>query len=1267
MFDLTGSTASRTFVSRSPLLVLTWLLLTSTTAIGAMPMRFAHLNLESGLSQNTVLSLLQDSRGFMWIGTENGLNRYDGTVVERYFHDPKDPNSISSDYIWDIAEDNASNLWIGTSNGGLQRWIRETGSFESFELASGSGAAIRGVSSVERHSDGTIWVGTLENGYFIIDPESLRVVQHSNSRVSEASAKQIKEISFTRDGLALIGTRQNVEIRLTNGGATQFLFESAETGKNPEYVNFSFAETAEGDIFVASPTLGLRQLRRSESGGQFQVTRDFSSQLRGATSQTVFVDSKNRIWVGTQSGLLRYNRRTDSFVRYAHDPSTPSSLGSNYVLSIYEDRNGLIWVGTRGAGTSRWNPRTWALGETTHPILDGAVINAFAPMADGQTWIGTIGSGLVLHDETTDAFTRFSLRDGFEDLADQRIMSLLTTTDGDLWIGTLAGGLHRYNFDDQTLRNFRRGPDDDSLGADGIMSLYESADGTVWAGTFGGGMAQIDPASNAVKRYAFRADDAKAVPSSRVTAFADAGAAGQGLWVGTLHGGLAWLDRESGEFTHVEAAGTGLTDGTIYALHRQADGTVWAGTAGGGLIRLTGSAARPTVEAWSTPQGFSSNVIYGIQPGTDGHLWLSSNDGLMRFDPTTGATEHFQRTHGLHGDEFNFNAHARRADGKLYFGGSGGFNAFKPADVQRNLQAPQLALTSFELFNEPAELPTPYPQLESIALTHRDDVITFGFAALDFSAPDANQYSYMLDGFDKNWSLPAHRQRATYTNLDSGDYTFRVRASNGEGAWTGEDEELRIDVSVAPPPWGTWWAYLIYAVVVTSLAYGFLRYRIRRAEAAAHLRQLTFYDRPTGLPNRKLFEQRLAQALDTHTDGELAILCVQAYDRRDSFEALGYELIDVVMVELATRVSRVLTTQQADGRTIGLARISDNAFGVMLNADDAVALAHLIGQKLLDTATVPISTRQSELALNATVGIAARGAPGQTANQLITHAVLAASEAREANLQMTAYVDSMSDSARDRLALEHDLAAAIDNNALALYVQPKYASDDTLVGGEALLRWHHPTRGWVPPSDFVPIAEQSRLSPRLNQWVIAQACDIVGEWAADGAQPVPLAVNVSSQEYLTGRIVDLLDEHVARAGLSAPQIEVEVTESVLMRDLDAVQDCLAQLRDRGHTVALDDFGTGYSSLKYLQRLPIDRVKIDRGFVNELESNADQLEICRAIIGLATSLGMSTVAEGVETLAQRDLLADMGCASFQGYYHSPAIPAREFRKLLRPAA
>jgi diguanylate cyclase (GGDEF)-like protein len=406
-----------------------------------------------------------------------------------------------------------------------------------------------------------------------------------------------------------------------------------------------------------------------------------------------------------------------------------------------------------------------------------------------------------------------------------------------LWIGTMGGGLNRLDPATGRFTALRHDPADAStISADAIMSLFEDRDGNLWVGTFGGGLNLYDRATARFTRFAADPAAADSLGSPRVTSIAQdlSGA----MWIGTDGGGLNLLDpatRAIRQYRHDPGRAGTLSADTVYSVHVDRAGNVWVGTQGGGLDRVVGSASDPqgiTFANVSESEGLPNNVIYGIRSDQAGNLWLSTNAGLARFDPGSGAVKAFRRSQGLQGDEFNFGAHYRSGDGKLYFGGADGYNAFYPERLEEGSVPPAVVLTAFEKMNQPVDTGAPYDRLDAAVLHHGDDVVTFELAALDFNAPGENRYAYMLDGFDSKWVDLGQDRRITYTNLDAGDYVFRARAASSDGVWS--DTGMTIALRVEPAPWATWWAYSVYGLASVMLLgaiwRGQQRKRVRQAE-----------------------------------------------------------------------------------------------------------------------------------------------------------------------------------------------------------------------------------------------------------------------------------------------------------------------------------------------------------------------------------------------------------------------------------------------------
>jgi signal transduction histidine kinase/CheY-like chemotaxis protein/streptogramin lyase len=534
-------------------------------------------------------------------------------------------------------------------------------------------------------------------------------------------------------------------------------------------------------------------------------------------------------------------------------------------MSLFQDRGGVLWVGTRAGGASHWSPKSWTLGHYQSALFANSGVNAFADDGADTVWVGT-ADGLVEIDTRKQREHRYTRESrGPLRLTDNSVMSLLHDRAGALWIGTMGGGLMRFDRQRGSVRSYQNSAVDPTnwLG-DGVMCLYEDRGGDIWAGTFGGGMARIERGTGNLIRYPYGAAPT-ALSSSRASAIVED--LHGNLWIGTISGGLNLLERRTGQFHHYrrnDRDPSSLSDDTVYALHVDPNGTVWVGTAGGGLDRVVGGSNQPDAVRFQRDTRLAhmpSQVVWGIESDRQGHLWLSTNNGLVRLDARSGASRLLSEAHGLQADEFNFNAHYRGSDGTLYFGGNGGFNAFLPEVALSEAPPPHLALTSVAILNEQL----PFPQLpragRPLALAHDDKLVTFEFAALDFMSPANNRYRYRLEGFDPSWVNAGPLHRATYTNLDAGEYTLRVRAMNADGVWSNQD--LTIPVHVAAAPWNTLSARLGYAAVfLLILGYLWRLQHVRRARELNHKRELELKvrDRTHELEERNQQLQVLSRA-----------------------------------------------------------------------------------------------------------------------------------------------------------------------------------------------------------------------------------------------------------------------------------------------------------------------------------------------------------------------------------------------------------------------
>jgi diguanylate cyclase (GGDEF)-like protein len=825
-------------------------------------MSFSRLGAEDGLSQGAVMSIVQDGRGFIWLGTEDGLNRFDGNEVKHYLRDRGDDSALPNNWIAALAVDAQGRLWIGTDGGGLVWRDAATGQFRRVLGSDGQPLVdpqerIRGLFVDQKQR---IWLATRNAGIVIVDTEArtarrLRADQADSMPLSDDS---IFELDEDAAGGIWAATGAGVDrIDLDRGRITHLGAELSKAMGTPSRVvkaNTVLAETS-GVVWVGTDS-GLFRIDPAASRVQHYAHRphDLNS-LPGNRVNALRLDNDKRLWVGTASGLALYQPQNGRFSVFRNEAASAASLPDNNIVSLYQDRSGLLWIGTKTGGVARWNPRAWAFGH--HTFLESALnqVTSFAVDSQGLLWVGSYGGGIAAVDRRNDAVRRITAESRQPlRISDNNVMALAVDDADRIWLGTMGAGVERIDPASKVVKRFLPVPDQDaSLPAPGVMSLLRSTDRGIWVGTYGGGIARIDTRTDVVTRYPVSRNGSNGLSSDRATALAE-DRAGR-LWIGTDGGGLSVLDIATGRFRHfVHDArnSSSLAADTVYSLHVDTSGTVWVGTRGGGLDRAQGdpfSDRGLSFENFSENNGIPNNTIYGVQSDSIGRLWVSTNRGIAIIDPLSRSVRTFRRSHGLQGDEFNFGAHYRDRTGTIYFGGANGYNAFNPANLKVNNRPPPVQLIELLKLNTPASA---VPEtLKSVKLGFRDDVVTFRFAALDFTGPAENRYQYRLEGFDREWIDAGHLGQATYTNLDGGRYTLRVRAANSDGVWNEDGLSLAIDVD--PPPWATWWArigYVLLAALAIGLALRASQHRLEREAQYARRLELEVDERTNELAER---------------------------------------------------------------------------------------------------------------------------------------------------------------------------------------------------------------------------------------------------------------------------------------------------------------------------------------------------------------------------------------------------------------------------------
>lgn len=814
--------------------------------------RLEHLSVEQGLAHNTVRAVHQDRFGFIWLASESYVQRFDGMELRPFKHNPEDAHSLSESQVMGIFEDAQQRMWMSTRSEGINLWLPEQERFRRYlPDAEDSESLIPGmVLALDDDPDGLLWVGS-SNGLSRLDPDTGRVRRFVHDAERPPGSERPGSLGNNAVLSVLVDARGDLWVGHLAGldRLPRASFDQGDKGflayrHDPEDVH-SLSSDQHGALFEDSQGIlwvstwdGMLH-RYDPEKDHFDRFDPRSSDPRPGSSgrpgiQVIEEDENGDLWLGTVGrGVIFFDRRAETFSWWLREPGDPHGLSSERINDIEVDRSGVLWLATEN-GLDRLDPRrgrfeVWRQGDGDRAALLEPTVSALAEDAQGRLWVGTQEGTLSVFDGDRRLQT---WRDGGPGHPRGMVRSIHQDADGRVWVGTKrgvwwlesegAGGLFR----SRAILEGRGAPQ---------VNALVSAFGAIWLGT-NQGLQRLDPGDFSLREArpletGPRASQAKVIYGlSAHVPLADRPA---GLWLVT-ESGFFHFDpgtfhfEEIGEAPAAEvvvgSAPEGPSSLNLVSIHTDSQGVIWLGSYGGGLSRWD-----PQSDSWrhfGEKDGLPSDKVVGIMGGSEGDLWLATNGGLSRFDPKEKQFRSFDVSDGLHGNVTLIGTVLHRADGRMVIGGPGGMTTFDPSALTDDPVPPEVVLTELSISDETVALGSESPLEKSIlvtdhvTLTHRDRTFAVELAALHFAAAERNRYAYQLEGYDEGWIYTdARRRRARYTNLDAGDYTFRVKASNKDGIWSPETRDLSI--RILPPPWKTWWAYLLYgiAVVGSVLAY----------------------------------------------------------------------------------------------------------------------------------------------------------------------------------------------------------------------------------------------------------------------------------------------------------------------------------------------------------------------------------------------------------------------------------------------------------------
>jgi len=774
---------------------------------------FTHFGVENGLPQNTVNCILQDRSGLMWFGTKDGLSRYDGYTFKNFRHDKDDDGSIKNNFIRSLFQNDDAHIWIGTDVGVyIYNTVIET--FTRFDLSAPDGTVIeKEVNDIKADNDGNIWFAVDWQGVFRYDPAG-RALTFFNLNTVNAWCICIDHKNEIWAGTH--GGGLNRHNKATD--SFEIVADEKEVGQDI----YRLFQDNYNDIIIGTST-GIKKL--SMSSGQITSIFDHADD-NPLFIRDIIRKSDNELYFGSESGVYLCNTNNGQVTRIQHEHFDPYSLSDNAVYSMYNDREGGLWIGTYFGGVNYFPPRHTPFlryyPQNKPNSLHGERIREFQEDRFGGLWIGTEDGGLNYFNPHTNIYTNFIPDEKPGSISYYNIHGL--QLDGDeLWIGTFTHGLNVMDVrTHKIVRKYAKTDSPNSLCDNSIFSIFKDETGTIWLGTIYG-LAIYNP----------QTDDFTKIDYTGDTFIYDILQSYDGMiWFASFNTGVFRHNPRTGEwknFRHNPDDAESLPFNKILSIFEDGKKTVWFTTEGGGICRY--NREKETFTSFSTKEGLPDDVVHKLLEDDKGRLWLTTNNGLSCFNPETGEIKTFTMADGLLGNQFNYKSGHKAKDGRLYFGCLKGFISFDPLSFTENDFIPPVVITGFHLPNEaPGDtaLKKSVNALHEVRLTYAQSSFTIDFAALSYIAPKKNNYAYILEGFDDEWTNVTGINSVVFSNIPPGDYVFRLKGSNNDGKWN--ENPAVIAIHIYPPFYKSRLAYIIYTVVLLLLIVWLIVYARKKLE-----------------------------------------------------------------------------------------------------------------------------------------------------------------------------------------------------------------------------------------------------------------------------------------------------------------------------------------------------------------------------------------------------------------------------------------------------
>lgn len=813
----------------------------------SQPLQFQQLTMEDGLSNNRVFSIIQDRIGFMWFGTSDGLNRYDGYEFKVFRSDPNDSTSISNNSIETLCEDSNSNIWIGTKDGILNKYNPITERFSHWELKSNV-SGYNGITSIYEDSRGNIWIGTRIDGLYRLNLGN-NIIDHwraNPSEVNSLSNNYVTSIIEDNTGNIIISTYNGLNILnpdKPNNGFKIFHCEINNQNSLSDNIIWTLSKSSiDPDVIFIGTFKNLTKYNSINSTFErIKISNPNKLQLGTSCGYAIdeITDGDKIMWVNSYAGLIRINLSSGKTNRFIHKDDNPQSLINNQINLILKDRTGVLWIATEG-GISYITPKSTLFNSfglnfdnyNMPSLLNKKNITALSMFDDDRIWVGTTdGLYLLTNIDFKPQVKKIKIFNGYY------IWSIASISMDEIWVGTYGKGLKQFNYIQNKITN--RDLNKIKIKGQSVYfnkTLLEDRNKNIWIGYWGVGVGRVNPKTRNYNIWMNDPGNPKSLSYNNVWVIKE-DQLGR-IWIGTQGGGLnLFNDMNGGIFYHWTISGNNnqrLISNSIYSIceskklkfHNNSETILWIGT-NNGLNKFIIKNNKPDsdiydidvkIESYSVKDGLSDKTINSIIEDDNGNLWLGTNSGISYFDVRKKSFSNFSTEDGIKGKIMNQGSALKLNNGLILFGSTEALNTLDPSKIKFSFYKPHIVFTDFQIFNKSVKvginslLKRSIETTKKIELSYNDEIFSFEFAALDYNSPQNIQYAYMMEGFDKDWINSGSRRFVTYTNLDPGNYSFKVKSTNADCMWINEGKSILIIIT--PPFWKTWWAYIVYGIFV---------------------------------------------------------------------------------------------------------------------------------------------------------------------------------------------------------------------------------------------------------------------------------------------------------------------------------------------------------------------------------------------------------------------------------------------------------------------